>query len=316
MRILITGAAGFIGSSLAEALVKAGHEVRGIDCFTDNYARSIKMANLKELLPQPAFSFIEGDLLTTPLMPLFANIDVCYHQAAQPGVRSSWGGTFDIYLKNNILATQRMLEYLKDHPLSKFVFASTSSVYGDCPLPMHEGQQLRPISPYGVTKLAAENLCYLYHKNFNLPFTAFRYFTVYGPRQRPDMAFHKFIRALFLGEEIQVYGDGLQTRDFTYIGDVLAANLAVLSHATEGEVFNLGGGSRVSVREVISILEEITGRKARIRYTPRQKGDSRHTFADIKKAQELLDYHPCFTIIDGLRKQVEWVKQILQEGLA
>ncbi len=315
MRILVTGVAGFIGSSLAARLLKEGHQVKGIDCFTDNYSQLIKENNLQSLIEHPSFSFCQEDLLNASLSVLFSDIDACYHHAAQPGVRSSWGESFNVYVRNNIQATQRLLEYIKDNPLKKFVFASTSSVYGDCPLPMYEEQHLRPVSPYGVTKLAAENLFYLYYKNFGLSYTAFRYFTVYGPRQRPDMAFHKFIRSILRGEEIDIYGDGRQTRDFTYIDDVLDANLYVLNTLDQGEVFNLGGGSQISVLEVIALLEDIMGIEARLHFVSSQKGDVRDTLADTQKARERLHYKPRFNLKEGLSNEVKWVEEGVKGGL-
>jgi nucleoside-diphosphate-sugar epimerase len=314
MDILVTGVAGFIGSSLASRLLKEGHTVIGIDCFTSNYPRKIKETYLKELLSYSSFSFTDENLSTCSLPRLFAEVDVCYHQAAQPGVRSSWGATFDLYIKHNIQVTQRLLEHIKENPIQKFVFASTSSVYGDGPLPMHEEQQLKPVSPYGVTKLAAENLCYLYYKNHGVPFTAFRYFTVYGPKQRPDMAFHIFIKAILKREEIQIFGDGYQTRDFTYIDDVIEANLANLKLPCQGEIYNLGGGSRVSIREVISLLEDITGISAKVNYIETQKGDARHTFADTSKAKKAWGFNPRFDLRKGLIKEVEWVESLIAGG--
>ena len=313
MNILVTGVAGFIGSSLAARFLKEGHRVRGIDCLTENYSLKTKRQNLKSLLVHPSFSYCEEDLLTSPLPALFSGIDACYHQAAQPGVRSSWGANFDSYVRNNILVTQRLLEYMKQNPLKKFVYASTSSVYGDCPLPMHEGQLLRPVSPYGVTKLAAENLLNLYSKNYGLSYTSFRYFTVYGPRQRPDMAFFKFIESLLLDKEICIYGDGNQTRDFTYIDDVLDANLSVLNTLDQGEIFNIGGGCQISILEVINLLEQIIGKKANIRFTSTQKGDVRHTLADTQKARAQLNFNPHFDLQKGLVKEVKWVEEVLYE---
>ena len=201
MKALVTGCAGFIGSHLTERLLRDGLDVIGIDCFTDYYSREYKDGNLKNALKNKNFTFIEKDIL---FMDAFPDVDYVFHQAAQAGVRKSWGGDFEIYTRDNILATQRLLEYYKDCEIKKFVYASSSSVYGDCELPMKETRMLKPVSPYGVTKLAAENLCYLYYTNYGMPTASLRYFTVYGPRQRPDMAIHLFVRAILDGEVITV----------------------------------------------------------------------------------------------------------------
>jgi len=263
----VTGAAGFIGSHLAERLLAAGWEVVGVDCFTDYYPRAAKEANLEGLRGQPGFRLVEMDLNSAALGALLQGIDTVFHQAGQPGVRASWGRSFEPYLRSNILATQALLEaalHLK-RPLRRFVFASSSSVYGDAPqLPVREDTLPQPISPYGVTKLAAEHLCSLYTR-LGVPAVSLRYFTVYGPRQRPDMAFHRFIRAVLEGREIEIHGDGEQTRDFTYVMDIVDANLSAAAAPAErvvGRVYNLGGGSRVTVNEVIAIVEGAAGRPA------------------------------------------------------
>jgi UDP-glucose 4-epimerase len=216
-------------------LLRDGFDVIGIDCFTDYYPREYKDGNLKNALKNKNFTFIERDIIS---MDAFPDVDYVFHQAAQAGVRKSWGGDFEIYTRDNILATQRLLEYYKDCEIKKFVYASSSSVYGDCELPMKETRMLKPVSPYGVTKLAAENLCYLYYTNYGVPTASLRYFTVYGPRQRPDMAIHLFVRAILEGVEITVYGDGAQTRDFTFVDDIVEANVLAAMSGSQGEVFN------------------------------------------------------------------------------
>ena len=308
----MTGAAGFIGSHLAERLLAAGWEVVGVDCFTDYYPRAAKEANLEGLRGQPGFRLVEMDLNSAALGELLQGIDTVFHQAGQPGVRASWGRSFEPYLRSNILATQALLEaalHLK-RPLRRFVFASSSSVYGDAPqLPVREDTLPQPISPYGVTKLAAEHLCSLYTR-LGVPAVSLRYFTVYGPRQRPDMAFHRFIRAVLEGREIEIHGDGEQTRDFTYVMDIVDANLSAAAAPAErvvGRVYNLGGGSRVTVNEVIAIVEGAAGRSARTRHVPAPPGEARHTFADCQAAAADLGFAPRFGLEHGIRAQVDWL---------
>ena len=214
MKALVTGCAGFIGSNLTDRLLDLGCEVIGIDCFTDYYSRTIKEANLSNALKDSNFKLREDDILHTYKFP---EVDYVFHLAAQAGVRASWGKSFEIYTKNNIEATQKLLEYYKDINIKKFVYSSSSSVYGDAKLPMKEDSLLKPISPYGASKLAAEHLCYLYWKNYNVPTVSLRYFTVYGPRQRPYMAIHKFINSILNDEQIAIFGNGEQTRDFTFV---------------------------------------------------------------------------------------------------
>ena len=313
MRSLVTGVAGFIGSHLAERLIKEGHEVVGIDCFTDYYARSIKEKNLKELLQVSGFTFLEGNLLEVNLSDLLVGVDYIFHQAAQAGVRSSWGDEFEIYTSNNILATQKLLEACKHSDIRRFIYASSSSVYGDSEeLPLRERSLLKPVSPYGVTKLAAEHLCYSYWKNYQVPVISLRYFTVYGPRQRPDMAFHRFVRAILDGGEIEIYGNGEQTRDFTFISDAVSGNILAMKNNAEGEIFNIGGGSRVSVNEVLDIIQNIAGKTAKIVYRDVQKGDVRHTLADTNKAKKHLGYIPEVDLKTGLKEEWKWLKQFKQ----
>ncbi len=311
MQCLVTGVAGFIGSHLAEALLREGYEFIGIDCFTDYYSRQFKEKNIAGLNTQKGFRFLEANLLQIDLKKLLKDVDWVFHLAAQAGVRASWGENFEIYTQNNVLATQKLLEASKEANLKGFVYASSSSVYGDTKvLPTPEKTYLQPLSPYGVTKLAAEHLCYLYYKNFGVPTVALRYFTVYGPRQRPDMAFHRFLKAALLGEEIEIYGDGQQSRDFTYISDIVEAHLLVMKRFYPGEVFNIGGGSQTVLKTALELLPEITGRNVNIIYKDVQKGDVRHTAADISKAKELLGYQPKVRLAEGLRAEWEWIKEI------
>ena len=305
--ILITGAAGFIGSHLAEKLTELDHYVIGVDCFTDYYPKKIKEQNLSKLLKGKSFVFREKDLFTADLEEILSGVDIIFHEAAQAGVRASWGANFEIYTRNNIQVTQRLLEAAKEKPIKKIVFASSSSVYGDCKdLPMREDSRLSPISPYGVTKLATEHLCQLYSKNYRVPIIILRYFTVYGPRQRPDMAFHKFIRAILEGKEIPVYGDGKQTRDFTYISDAVEANLSAMDADSRGEVFNIGGGSQIALIECIRILEDLLGKKAKLKFLEIQRGDMRDTAADISKARKMLGFEPKYDLKAGLEKTFLW----------
>jgi UDP-glucose 4-epimerase len=309
MKALVTGCAGFIGSHLTERLLGDGFDVIGIDCFTDYYPREYKDKNIKNVLEDDRFTLIEQDILSTDAFP---DVDYVFHQAAQAGVRKSWGEDFEIYTRDNILATQRLLEYYKDCEIQKFVYASSSSVYGDCELPMKETRMLKPVSPYGVTKLAAENLCYLYYKNYGVPTASLRYFTVYGPRQRPDMATHLFVRAILDGEEITVYGDGEQTRDFTFVDDIVEANVLAAMSGSRGEVFNVGGGTRISVNELIEIMENVTRRRAVVKYIEKQKGDVKDTLADADKIGKL-GWKPRVGIEEGVRRFVEWYEELVNQ---
>lgn len=311
MKVLVTGAAGFIGSSLAERLLALGHEVIGIDCLADYYSPDIKRQNLTTALQNRRFTFLQQDILTADLSVFLAGCDVVFHQAAQAGVRASWGRNFEIYTNNNILATQRLLEAAKDIPLTRFVFASSSSVYGDAQkMPVCEDDPVLPVSPYGVTKLAAENLCRLYHRNFGVPIVALRYFTVYGPRQRPDMAFHKFIRAMLRDEKLPIFGTGEQTRDFTYIDDAVEANLLASEKGRPGAVYNIGGGSRLTLNDAIAILEKIIGKKAIRSEGSPQKGDVLHTWADTTRARNELGFVPRVSMEEGLRRELDWLASL------
>jgi UDP-glucose 4-epimerase len=313
MKALVTGVAGFVGSHLCEYLIKKGLGVVGVDNFMDYYHRSIKEANIAGMRKDQNFEFVEASLLEVDLPELLDGIDVVFHQSAQAGVRASWGQTFKIYSDNNILATQMLLEACRESPVKKFVYASSSSVYGDTKdLPMRESSMPCPVSPYGVSKLAAEHLCFLYYKNFGIPAVSLRYFTVYGARQRPDMAFHRFFRWALEGKPLTVYGDGEQSRDFTHVDDIVEANWLALEKALPGEVFNIGGGSRVTLNEVIEIIKEIAGRELKREHQAMQKGDVRHTMADMTKAKEKLGYKPKVSIQDGLKTEYEWIKELVK----
>lgn len=308
-RALVTGVAGFIGSHLAEALVARGHEVVGVDVLTDYYDPQLKEANLAGLRSEPRFRFVRADLNEVNLDEIAGGVNVVFHQAAQPGVRASWGREFTTYTRQNVDATQRLLEFFRTRPLRRFVYASSSSVYGETTeLPMREDAPTRPHSPYGVTKLAGEHLARLYHRNFGMPTVSLRYFTVYGPRQRPDMAFRRFIGALLAGRPIVVYGDGRQTRDFTFIDDAVAANLAAAERGAPGAVLNIGGGSRVTLREALDLLLGLVG-KGEVRYEAAQHGDVSHTWADTSRAKAELGFAPAVRLADGLERQVAWQRQ-------
>ena len=313
MKALVTGAAGFIGSHLSESLIQKGFDVVGIDNFTDYYPRTIKETNITQLRGGNNFEFVEASLLEVDLAKLLDGVEVVFHEAAQAGVRASWGQNFKIYSDNNILATQMLLEACCRSPVKKLIYGSSSSVYGDTPdLPMKESSLPCPVSPYGVSKLAAEHLCFLYYKNFGIPAVSLRYFTVYGPRQRPDMAFHRFFKWALKNETIRVYGDGQQTRDFTYIDDIVEANLLALEKGAPGKVYNIGGGSRISLERVIQIISEITGRQLKVDYQEKEKGDVRHTMADTTRAQRELYYSPKVSIREGLQAEYEWIKGLVE----
>ena len=312
-KYIVTGAGGFIGSHLVEALLGQGKTVIGIDELNDYYDPQLKRSNIASALEHPQFQLIEDNILNLDWDQLLTDTEVVFHQAAQAGVRASWGQTFHFYTERNLNATQVMLEAAKEaKTLTRFVYASSSSIYGNAEcLPTPESTCPQPVSPYGITKLAAELLCWQYHQCFGVPATALRYFTVYGPRQRPDMAFHKFLRAVLQEEPISIYGDGLQTRDFTFISDAIAANLAA-AQAPEaiGEAFNIGGGSRVSLSDVIDKMETITGKPITREYFSKATGDARDTSAEISKAQKLLGYSPEVDLATGLSREWEWMQKL------
>jgi len=308
MKALVTGVAGFIGSTLAERLCSEGVDVIGIDCFTDYYPRALKERNLAGLRGQSPFRFVESSIQDADLPSLLRDRTHVFHLAAQAGVRKSWGRDFNVYTVNNIDATQVLLEACVQHPIERLVYASSSSVYGDdVALPMREDALPQPVSPYGVSKLAAEQLCYLYHVNYGVPTVALRYFTVYGPRQRPDMGFNRFLRATMRGEPISVYGDGEQTRDFTFVGDAVSATVAAATRGVAGRVYNIGGGSRVTVNEVLDMVGRVSGRRPVIQADAAQKGDMRHTYADTSLAQRDLGYSPTVSLEEGLAAEYQWL---------
>ncbi len=309
-RVVVTGAAGFIGSHLCERLLGDGHEVIGIDSFSDYYERGRKEQNLETLRRDGRFTLEELDLVAADLSKPLRGAKVVFHLAGQPGVRPSWGGHFDRYVQDNIVATQRLLEALREVAVERLVFASSSSVYGDAEMfPTKETALPRPVSPYGMTKLAAEHLTFVYLRNFGIPTTSLRYFTVYGPRQRPDMAFVRFMDALVASHEIEIYGDGEQTREFTFVSDAVDGTVKAASADVVGQIVNLGGGSRVTVNRVLATLEDISRLQARRKFLPAAPGDPRHTGASINVARERLGWEPRVALREGLTKQWQWFQE-------
>jgi nucleoside-diphosphate-sugar epimerase len=308
-RALVTGCAGFIGSHLTEALLADGYDVAGVDCFTDNYPAPEKAANLARAREHPRFALHLADLAAADPRPLLDGCDVVFHLAAEPGVRSSWGRRFERFLRNNVDATQRLLEAARETPGRRFVYASSSSVYGDSQrLPTPEDAPPRPMSPYGVTKLAAEQLCRVYHANHGVDVVALRFFTVYGPRQRPDMAFRRFCEAAADRATISLFGDGRQSRDFTFVADVVDAIRAAGSvEGVGGRAYNIGGGSPVSLNAALERIAAIAGRPLDVRRCGRESGDVLHTAADVGRARAELGFAPRTRLSDGLRVEFEWV---------
>lgn len=311
MRSLVTGAAGFIGSTLVDALLARGDDVVGVDAFTDYYGRPAKEANLETARANRRFRLVEADIAAldeTGLADLLEGVEVVFHLAAQPGVRTSWGRGFRVYAERNIVATQALLEAAAGRPLRRFVFASSSSIYGDAEtLPTPEDAVPRPISPYGITKLACEHLCARYRAARGVPTVVLRYFTVYGPRQRPDMAIRRMLEAGLDGRPFPVYGDGLQTRDVTYVDDAVAATIAAASApGAEGGVFNVGSGSRVTLREIVEAAGRAIGAPIRTESMPAVPGDARATGAAIDRARAVLGFRPAVALEEGLRRQAEW----------
>ena len=308
MNALVTGVAGFIGSNLAGELLDHGATVTGIDCFTDYYPRPMKESNLASLINRPGFRFVETAIADANLTRLLDGVTHVFHLAAQAGVRKSWGRDFHVYTVNNVEATQILLEACAGRSLERLVYASSSSVYGDeASMPMREDALPKPVSPYGVTKLAAEQLCYLYFVNYGVPTVSLRYFTVYGPRQRPDMAFHRFLKAALAADPITLYGDGEQTRDFTFVADAVTATRVAGERGVPGRVYNIGGGSRVSVNHVLELVERTAGRALNVRREAAQKGDMRDTYADTSLARADLGFRPVHTLEDGIRAEYEWL---------
>ncbi|MFN8024849.1 MAG: GDP-mannose 4,6-dehydratase [Acidimicrobiia bacterium] len=312
MQALVTGCAGFIGSQLSEALLAAGHAVRGVDAFTDYYDPARKRRNVASAQATAGFELVEADLCTTDVEALLDGVDVVFHLAGQPGVRVSWSDGFPVYVALNVLATQRLLEAAKAHPVDRLVYASSSSVYGNADrYPVLETDLPKPHSPYGVTKLAAEHLCTLYAENWDMPTVSLRYFSVYGPRQRPDMGFTKFFTAALEGQPLPIYGTGKQIRDFTFVGDVVAATMAAGTADVEpGTVCNVAGGSAVTVEELFPIISELVGHDVPIEHLPAQPGDVFRTGGSNDKARELLGWEPQVSIRDGLAAQYEWISTL------
>jgi UDP-glucuronate 4-epimerase len=309
-RVLVTGAAGFIGSSLVDELLARGYEVVGVDKFLDNYGRDVKLANLRAARESAAFTFLELDLARDELEDVVAGVDAAFHLAARPGVRDSWGRHYEEYLTNNVLATQRLLEALRARADVPLVLASSSSVYGDADrLPVTEDATPAPVSPYGATKLAAEDLVDLYRKSYGLRAVVLRYFTVYGPRQRPDMAIHKFIRAIGDGRAIVLYGDGEERRDFTYVGDAVKATADVLARGLTSGTYNVASGKTVSLAELTAAIEKVLGKKADVTRAPHQRGDVRATHGDITALRKAIGYEPATALEEGLAAQAEWIKR-------
>lgn len=314
-RVLVTGAAGFVGSHLSERLIDAGHEVIGVDCFTDYYARSLKEANLERLRDEPKFIFHELDLSDRDLHGLVEGVEVVFHLAAQAGVRGSFGETFATYLRNNLQATQRLLEAATVHPVRAFVYASSSSVYGNAPLcPTNEETPCRPVSPYGMTKVATEELAAIYTRCFGVPAVGLRFFTAYGPRQRPDMAFSRFIRAVLDGEPLTLLGDGTQVRDFTYVQDIVSGTIAAARHGHRGRAYNIGGGRSMQLNTAIKIIERLTGRRARLELAPPQMGDAYRTGCDCELALRDLGYAAETRVEEGLAAQLAWTLGLDRSG--
>lgn len=314
MRCLVTGAAGFIGSTLSDRLLKQGHKVTGIDSFVPYYPREIKEENLSSAKQSGDFNFMEQDLCAALEGDddFLDGYDVVFHQAAQAGVRASWGKDFQIYVHNNIEASQKLLEAAKRYAGIRVVYASSSSVYGETDrFPMNETDLTRPVSPYGVSKLAAENLMNLYHHNFGVETVSLRYFTVYGPRQRPDMAFHRIIRSILTGEQFHLFGSGNQTRDFTFVDDIADANISAATKGVPGSVYNLGGGTRISMNEVIELMEKLAGKKANVVREGRQDGDVLNTGADVSRAAQDLKFVPAVGLEQGLLREIEYIENLL-----
>ena len=311
MECLVTGAAGFIGSHLCEKLCRDGHRVVGVDCLTPYYPAEQKWRNLLELDEHRWFDFRRLDLAKDDLGDALKGIDWVFHLAATPGLTKSWTD-FDDYNRNNITATQRLLNQVRQSGCERLVYASTSSVYGKY-ASGDETLPTQPCSPYGVTKLAAERLCQVYASEFGLPVVNLRYFSVYGPRQRPDMGYHKFINAALTERPLTVFGDGRQTRGNTYVTDAVAATIAAAS-TEPGETFNVGGGELVSVLDVIGLIEKIAGVQVNMMFSEARPGDQRHTGADVTKLRERLGWEPVVGIEEGLSRQIRWQTELVKEA--
>lgn len=312
MKALVTGAAGFIGSTLANRLLSDGWSVRGVDCFTPYYPLAIKQGNVRLLRDRAGFKFVEADLRSCALPPLLDGIDTVFHLAGQPGVRLSWADGFTTYVEHNVVVTQRLLEEARACDLSRLVFASSSSVYGNvAPAPTREDARTYPYSPYGVTKLAAEHLCTAYAENFGVPSVSLRYFTVYGPRQRPDMALHRLIDACLKGGTFTLLGGGDQVRDFTFIDDVVDATVRAASARCEpGAVMNIAGAAETTMNRLIGVVESVIGSPLNIEHSLNHAGDVSRTSGDIRAARETLGWEPHVSIEEGVARQVEWQRKL------
>jgi nucleoside-diphosphate-sugar epimerase len=316
MRYVVTGAAGFIGSTLCDALLAGGHEVTGVDSYTDYYPRPLKEANLSRARDHANFELLEIDLADAELNAVMGDTDGVFHLAAQPGVRESWGAEFATYVRDSILATQRVLEACRCTGAPRIVYASSSSVYGNAAtLPAVESAVPHPISPYGISKHASEQLCAAYYEGYGIPVVMLRYFTVYGPRQRPDMAFHRFIKNALIDQPISRYGDGSQSRDFTFVEDAVAGTSAAMSRGLPGRIYNLGGGAVWTLNQILDAIQRVTGCRVRIQSADQQLGDVQHTQADITRARAELGFEPRTDVNSGLSRQAEWTRELLAAGL-
>jgi nucleoside-diphosphate-sugar epimerase len=308
-RVLVTGGAGFLGSTLSERLLDRGVQVVALDCFVDFYPRKLKESNLAGFIDHPGFQLLELDLAVDDLDEIVESVDTVFHLAAQAGVRGSFGDGFDNYLHNNVRATQRLLEAVARHSVDSFVYASSSSVYGNAnEYPTRESAPRLPVSPYGLTKCATEDLALLYERLHEIPTVGLRYFTAYGPRQRPDMAFSRFVAAALADKPITVLGDGMQIRDFTFVDDVVDSTIAAAERGRAGSVYNVGGGTPVTLLEAIAVLEEKAGRKLTINHRPSARGDARRTGADTSRIRADLDTVPSTPLDEGIARQVEWMR--------
>jgi nucleoside-diphosphate-sugar epimerase len=305
VRALVTGAAGFVGSHLVERLLYEGARVMGLDSFNEYYDPGLKRENLRRVQPDPAFRLVEASVADAELLPLLDEVDVVYHLAGQPGVRMSRGHSLENYVRENVITTQRLLEAAKTAELRRLVFSSSSSVYGaDACRPSKETCIPRPMSAYGVTKLAAERLCRHYWTVYGVPTVCLRYFTVYGPRQRPDMAFSRFVKAAIANGPLAIHGDGHQRRDFTYVGDAVAATVAAAAYGAPGAVYNVAGGSQVALNDAIGILESLLGITLSIEHLAPHSNEVRATWADTTAARRDLGYAPRTTLEVGLALQL------------
>jgi UDP-glucose 4-epimerase len=312
-RYLVTGAAGFIGSHLCEHLLEQGHRVLAVDRFSPYYSRRLKEANLVTCTSDNNFELLEADVSSIDVGSLLSNVDGVFHLAAQPGVRPSWGEGFADYVRDNVLGTQRLLDAVVTHPVP-VVIASSSSVYGDATtLPISEDAGLQPVSPYGLTKLTVEHLACIYHRQLGLHVVCLRYFTVYGPRQRPDMAFTRFLTAACAGETIEVLGDGNQSRDFSFVADVVDATVRAMN-ASPGRIYNIGGGEPTSINDVISVVEDLLECQLRVNRLPLALGDVGHTWAETERARRELGWSPKTNLRRGLAAQLDWLERQMTDS--